>query len=60
MTRPGPHCRLPAATMLLVAGLLVACGPITLAEAERQWWQNSSMFEREALDALASPDGTGK
>ncbi|TAG24138.1 MAG: hypothetical protein EAZ40_06460 [Rhodobacterales bacterium] len=46
MTRPSPHSRLPAKPLLLVAGLLAACGPMTLAEAERQCFDRARLAQQ--------------
>jgi hypothetical protein len=46
MTRPARHRRLHAAPLLLVAGLLAGCGPITLAEAERQCFERARLAQQ--------------
>lgn len=40
------HRLLAAAPLLLVSGLLVACGPITLAEAERQCFERARLAQK--------------
>lgn len=40
------HCRLPAMALLLLAGGLAACGPISLAEAERQCFERARLAQQ--------------
>lgn len=56
---PLPRLRLPGLTASLALALLTACGPISVAEAERQCFERARLAQqpRGAVTVGASSDG---
>ncbi len=60
MTRLPRPIRLPAAPLLLAAGLLAACGPMTLAEAERQCFERARLAQQPRGEVSVGVGSGGK